>query len=114
MSKHLWGQKDSLKNMWTSEFKRTFTFNPNGAWSSTYWRRGYGTTVTTGHWKIIDKGEKIRLFKNRFLPPDDKAGTVADHSLNVLRLTGTEFVTNEYMFAEDPVGISYYQRTKSD
>jgi hypothetical protein len=112
MSKHMLEQNGVSKDMWTSEFKATYSFKHDGTWMSTYWRKGYGTVITVGKWKVVDNGKKIQLYGNRFLPPHDKDGKVADHKLDVLKLSNSEFVTNEYMFAEDPVGTSYYIRTQ--
>ena len=111
MSKFTLDHNGIAENMWTTEFKNTYTFNSNGTWTSTYWRKGYGTNVSAGKWTVIEGGTKIHLYNNKFLPPHDKDGTLANHNLNVLKLSDREFITNECMFGEVP-GTSYYRKTQ--
>lgn len=89
------------------EFKRDFTYKLISTWK--FQDKG-DSIITVGKWKISADKKQINLYDNKFLPPHDKDGICADHPLKIVKLTKTDFVTEEYIYNEFPVGISYYKK----
>ncbi len=113
MTKHVLPTADEAMNKIIKETKSTYEFKSDGSYSHTFSQIYEGklyTVVKEGHWKISSDKKEITLFNSKFLPPHDKNGIVGDHHLVIIKLSKTEFVTNEYYYDEAVPGTSYYKK----
>ncbi|MES2133667.1 MAG: hypothetical protein V4506_15060 [Bacteroidota bacterium] len=107
--RHTLVEKGVSTNKLTSNQTYTYQFNKDGTYNITYKDKKYGANVTAGKWKKIENGKKISLYENTDVP-DDPMVLIGDHDLKIIKLSSTDFVTEEYLFSEDPIGTSYYKK----
>ena len=107
--KHTLPEKGKEKNFLTANDIYTQEFNADGTYQAKWFDKKLGATVNEGKWKLIDNGRKIHLY-NISDVPDDPIILISDHDLSIIKLTTTEFVTEEYLFTEAPIGRSYYEK----
>lgn len=105
--KHTLLENGKLINKITPNQIYTYEFNADGTYQVSYFDKQLGTTLNAGKWKIIDNENKIHFYDNTDVP-DDPMISIGDHDLTIIKLTSTEFITEEYLFSEDPIGKSYY------
>ena len=107
--KHTILENGKLSNKLTTDEVYTYEFNRNGSYKVVYKDNKYGMNTNMGKWKIV--GNKIRLY-NITDVPDDLQTLISDHTLPIVKLTTTEFVTSEHLFSEGQAGTSYYTKKK--
>ena len=107
--KHLITENGKTTNELSADEHYTYSFAINGTYTVNYANSKTGNSTTyKGKWKLTAAGKTLKLYDNTLL--SDPKQLVADNSLPVLKLTATEFVTTELLFAMDMKGTSYYKR----
>lgn len=107
--KHILLENGKLSNKLTNNQTFTYEFNIDGTYTWKCIDKSYGITTFKGKWEIADNGRTIHLYDNSDEPDDPKV-TIADHDLKIINLTATEFITEEYLFSENPIGKSYFKK----
>ncbi len=112
LTKHTLLEKGKLVNKFNAqEGKIIFEFKDDGTYVNTS-ADTLNSIVTVGKWKISTNKKNIDTYENKFLPPHDKDGICANHPLRIIKLTASEFITNEYFYSESAAGTSYYKKIK--
>ena len=107
--KHLITEGGKTTNELGADEHYTYSFAVNGTYSVIYSNSKTGNSTTyKGKWRMTAAGKTLKLYDNTL--PSDPKQLVADNNLPVLKLTATEFVTRELLFAMDMKGTSYYKR----
>ena len=107
--KHLITEGGRTTNEVTANENYTYNFAANGTYSITYTnKKNESSTTYKGKWKLTNAGKTLFLYNNT-LPTDPKQ-LVADKNLPITKLSATDFVTKELLFAMDMKGTSYYKK----
>ena len=107
--KHLITEGGKTTNEITANENYTYNFAVNGTYSITYInKKNQSNTTYKGKWKLINAGKTLFLYSVTL--PSDLKQLVGDEHLPVIKLTATEFVTKELLFAMDMKGTSYYKK----
>lgn len=93
----------------TGEWWSRLRFEADGSYRSTM-QWGDDAVVTVGSWKVNADSSDVFLHDNRFLPPHDVDGTVADGPLDLVELEKERMVIKEFLFSEGTPGTSTYRR----
>lgn len=93
----------------TGAWRSTLRFEADGSYRGTL-QFGDDPVVTAGSWKVNEDSSDVFLHGNRFLPPHDTDGTVADRPLGLVELEKDRMVIKEHLFSEDIPGTSTYRR----
>ena len=81
-------------------------FFSDGTYKMHYEDKRYGNSITTGKWLIIGTNDSIKFYDNQSTLP----GIIADHSRRVISFTDKNFIIEEYLCTEFPVGQSTYTK----
>lgn len=102
-------RRGKTSNEITSNEKYTYEFAVNGTYSVNYInKKNESNTTYKGKWKLINAGKTLFLYAVTL--PSDPKQLVGDGHLPVIKLSATEFVTKELLFAMDMKGTSYYKK----
>ena len=107
--KHLITDGGKTTNEITSNEIYTYSFAANGTYSVNYINKQKESNTTyKGKWKLTNAGKTLSLYDNTL--PSDPKQLVGDENLPIIKLTATDFVTWELLFAMDMKGTSYYKK----
>ncbi|MCB0397219.1 MAG: lipocalin family protein [Flavobacteriales bacterium] len=95
LTEHLTGAQDYF-----------FEFFKDGTYVAHYNDKDEGDTKNEGKWRVIDNGKAISFYDNN----PESPGEFPDYEVNILGLTDEELIMEEYLFVDDPIGKSYYQK----
>lgn len=118
LSSHSVEEYTGNSNLLSDEQRITLIFDIDGTYQSIgeFPHEGkVDEVITVGQWELDGSAEnnEVYLYDNRFVPPHDRDGQVADHPMPLLKATRDSLWTTECLFFEDPPGVSLYIRTSN-